>query len=135
MCYTYRMVRDSNNSTNTHMHFPELSLLDAFSGKWMGILLFTLPQKTMRHGELQRAIEGISQKVLTQKLRILERNGIVSRKVYPVVPPYVEYALTPLGTTLIKALTPIGNWARKHYVEAETARKQFDRLHSKRPAR
>lgn len=127
------MVRKSHNGVIAHTHSPEMSLLDTISGKWTGILVFTLAQKTMRHGELQRAIGGISQKVLTQTLRILERNGIVSRKVYPIIPPQVEYCLTPLGISLIKVLTPVGNWARKHHMEAEKARKQYDKgLHSKR---
>lgn len=105
---------------------PELFLLDAISGKWTVLIVYSLAKKTMRHSELRRSIGGISQKVLTQVLRILERNGIVHREVYPVVPPQVEYSLTPLGTSLVKALDAVGSWAKEHYIEANNARKQFD---------
>lgn len=79
----------------------------------------------MRHSELQRAIAGISQKVLTQTLRNLERNGIVARTVYPVVPPQVEYALTPLGKSLVGILSEVCMWAKSHYAEVEEARTKY----------
>ncbi len=84
-----------------------------------------LSGKTMRHGELQRAIGGISQKVLTDTLRDLERSGLVARKVYPVVPPHVEYSLTPLGKSLTKVLDRVCMWAREHYLEVGQAREQY----------
>ncbi len=80
----------------------------------------------MRHGELQRAVGGISQKVLTQTLRNLERNGAVARTVYPVVPPQVEYSLTPLGRSLVKVLDAVCEWAIEHNNEAQKARQQYD---------
>ena len=124
MCYTNQMV--PINIYDKDSGSPELHLIDAISGKWTVLIIYMLSEKTMRHSELQRAVGGISQKVLTQSLRNLERNGIVRRKVYPVVPPQVEYSLTPLGKTAVKTLSELCMWAKDHYAEAETARKQYD---------
>jgi DNA-binding HxlR family transcriptional regulator len=75
-----------------------------------------------RHGELRRGLEGISQKMLIQTLRDLERNGLVERKVYPVVPPKVEYSLTLLGRSLQPLLEAICQWSERHLEEVERAR-------------
>jgi DNA-binding HxlR family transcriptional regulator len=75
-----------------------------------------------RHGALRRRIDGISQKMLTQTLRSMEADGLVSRKVVDVIPPHVEYALTPLGRTLIDPLTAICRWAMDHLPELQEAR-------------
>ncbi len=104
---------------------PELDAIDAISGKWTVLIVHILSGKTMRHSELQRAVGGISQKVLTETLRELERNGIVARRVYPVVPPRVEYSLTPLGRSLTRVLDEVCLWARKHYLEVGQAREQY----------
>jgi len=107
---------------------PELLLIDSISGKWTVLAVYVLSEKTMRHGELQRALTGISQKVLTQMLRDLERNGIVARKVYPVVPPRVEYSLTPLGKSLVDTLSNVCIWAKNHYAEVEKARARYEKI-------
>ena len=78
----------------------------------------------MRHGELQRKIGGVSQKMLTQTLRSLERDGLVIRKIHPVVPPMVEYTLTPLGRTLIQPLEAVCAWAESHLPALLAARKK-----------
>src|SRR5207247_9586186 len=75
-----------------------------------------------RHGDLKRRIGGISQKMLTQTLRLLERDGLVRRSVYDVVPPRVEYALTPLGQTLLEPLRAICRWAENHLPQVKSAR-------------
>lgn len=105
---------------------PELHLIDAISGKWTVLVVYLLSDKTIRYGELRKLIGGISQKVLTQTLRGLERNGVVRRTVYPVVPPQVEYSLTRLGKSLIGVLTGVCMWAKTHYDEVELARKRYD---------
>ncbi len=105
---------------------PELFLIDAISGKWTVLVVHILAGGKMRHSQLQRTIGGISQKVLTQTLRNLERNGIVGRTVYPVVPPQVEYSLTRLGKTLVPVLSEVCEWARKHYREVQPVRAQFE---------
>lgn len=107
---------------------PELLVIDSISGKWTVLVVYILSEQTMRHGELLRAIKGISQKVLTHTLRQLERDGIIKRKVYPVVPPQVEYSLTPLGKTLVVLLSNLCLWAKKHYTDVKKARTQYDNV-------
>ena len=81
----------------------------------------------MRYNELQREVAGISQKMLTQTLRALEEDGVIARKVYPVIPPMVEYSLTPLGRTLVKPLHAICEWAEKHLPNIEAHQKRCRR--------
>jgi DNA-binding HxlR family transcriptional regulator len=97
-------------------------VLDRIADKWTALVIHALSNGTQRTGELRRAINGISQKMLTQTLRSLENDGLVERKVYPVVPPMVEYSLTPLGRTLTEPLEAICNWAEKHLPQLEAAR-------------
>ena len=104
-------------------------VLDVIADKWTMITVYTLAQGTKRFGQLQREIGGISQRMLTQTLRDLERDGVVKRTVYPVVPPKVDYSLTPLGETLIEALTAVCHWAEGHLSEVEAARACFRRDH------
>jgi DNA-binding HxlR family transcriptional regulator len=96
--------------------------LDRIADKWTALIIRLLAESTKRHSELRRGIGGISQKMLTQTLRSLERDGLVSRKVYPVVPPMVEYSLTPLGKSLTEPLEAICRWAEKHLPELQAAR-------------
>src|SRR5256886_13331306 len=84
----------------------------------------------MRYAELQRAIGGISQKMLTQALRSLERDGLVQRTVHPVVPPKVEYSLTRLGRTLIEPLHALCRWSEKHLAELQAKDRKSTRLNS-----
>lgn len=98
-------------------------LFEAISGKWSPLVVMALKDgEKKRHGELRRGLEGISQKMLIQTLRDLERNGLVERKVYPVVPPKVEYSLTPLGWSLQPLLEAICQWSERHLEEVERAR-------------
>lgn len=102
-------------------------VLDIIADKWTVLIIHSIAKGPMRHNELSRALGDISQKVLTQGLRKLERNGIVARTVYPVVPPKVEYALTTLGTSLVGVLSTLGVWAEKNFPEVINARKKFDK--------
>jgi DNA-binding HxlR family transcriptional regulator len=97
-------------------------VLDRIADKWTALVIHVLSNGTKRSGELRRAVTGISQKMLTQTLRSLEDDGLVARKVYPVVPPMVEYSLTPLGKTLTEPLDAICRWAEKHLAELESIR-------------
>lgn len=101
-------------------------MIDAISGKWTVLVVYVLSERTLRHSELQRVVGGVSQKVLTQTLRNLERHGVVKRTVYPVVPPQVEYSLTRLGKSLVGVLSGVCMWARDHYEEVDVARKRYD---------
>ena len=102
-------------------------MLDLLAEKWTTLVLYALAFGVKRHGELKREIQGISQKMLTRTLRNLERDGLVKRTVYHVVPPRVEYALTPLGETFSQLLKDICMWAETHYAEIEDARAGYDR--------
>ena len=97
-------------------------VLDRIADKWTALIIRVLSSGTKRHNELRRQISGISQKILTRTLRSLENDGIVTRKIYRVVPPMVEYSLTPLGRSLIEPLEAICRWAEKHLPELEAAR-------------
>jgi DNA-binding HxlR family transcriptional regulator len=91
--------------------------------------IYALTRGVKRSSELRRQIGGISQKMLTQTLRDLERDGLVEREVYPVVPPKVEYSLTPLGKSLKDPLQAICKWAEEHVHEMEAARASWSRRH------
>jgi DNA-binding HxlR family transcriptional regulator len=101
--------------------------LDLIADKWVVAALYVLSHGTKRYGELQREIGDISQRMLTRTLRDLERNGLVDRKVYPVVPPMVEYSLTPLGLTLNQVLKSLCDWSTENFERVEVARDEFDR--------
>lgn len=101
---------------------PTRRALGIISDKWTSLVIVLLAQGTRRFQQLRREIDGITQKMLTQTLRELERNGLVSRKVYAEVPPKVEYSLTPLGRTLIEPLAALHEWALAHVDELEKAR-------------
>lgn len=86
--------------------------LELIGGKWKGVILWHLTQKTLRFSQLKRRLPGITQKMLTQQLRELERDKLVHRKVYAEVPPRVEYSLTELGLTLQPILQEMCAWGR-----------------------
>lgn len=88
---------------------------EVIGGKWKAVILHELSDKTLRTGELRRQIPGISEKMLTQQLRELEADGVVSRHVYGEVPPRVEYVATEHGRALNKALGPIADWGAEHF--------------------
>ena len=96
--------------------------LERIADKWTCLIVYALLDGPRRHGELRRTIQGISQKMLTQTLRSLEADGLVARKVVDVIPPHVEYSLTPLGETLSEPLAGICRWAMDHLPEVRAAR-------------
>jgi DNA-binding HxlR family transcriptional regulator len=106
---------------------PSRQVLDLIADKWAAIAIYRLSKGTKRYNELQKEIGGISQKMLTQTLRNLERDGIVNRRVYPTIPPMVEYSLTLLGETLTEPLSQLCKWAEIHIPEVEKARERYDR--------
>jgi len=93
---------------------PVTTTLSVIGGKWKPIILYIIRDETKRFGEIKRLIPTITQKMLTQQLRELEKDGIVNRKVYPVVPPKVEYSLTDYGRTLIPILNAMAKWGVTH---------------------
>lgn len=102
-------------------------LLDRLADKWSLLVVELLGDRTRRFTELRREIDGISQRMLTLTVRQLERDGLVRRTVYPVVPPKVEYDLTPLGTSLLEMIQPLVAWTRAHRDEIASARSAYDR--------
>lgn len=93
---------------------PAEVTLAVIGGRWKVLILYQLFQGVRRFSELQRALGGVTQKVLTQQLRELERDGIVQRTVYPQVPPKVDYRLTPLGETLRPVIGAMCRWGARH---------------------
>ena len=112
---------------------PSRRVLDLIADKWTALVLHALAQGTMRHHELLHRIEGISQKMLIQTLRNLERNGMVERRVYPEVPPRVEYQLTSLGVSLQQTVSRLCDWAMAHLHEVKEAQERYQSEHSKEP--
>ncbi|HTX05368.1 MAG TPA: helix-turn-helix domain-containing protein [Steroidobacteraceae bacterium] len=107
---------------------PKISQVLARVGeKWSVLIIIMLAERSRRFSELKRAIGGVSQRMLTLSLRGLERDGLVKRTVFPVVPPRVEYELTPLGQSLRVPVSALGEWARGHLAEIDAAREAFDR--------
>jgi DNA-binding HxlR family transcriptional regulator len=100
--------------------------LELIADQWTMLVVVALGEETKRFSWLHAHIAGISKKMLTQTLRGLERNGLVKRVVYPVIPPMVEYSLTPLGRTLIKPIYALRDWSEEYIEEVEQARTAYD---------
>jgi DNA-binding HxlR family transcriptional regulator len=100
--------------------------LELIADQWTMLVIVTLVGETKRFSQLHAQIEGISKKMLTQTLRGLERNGLVKRVVYPVIPPMVEYSLTPLGLTLSGPIWAIRDWSEQYIEEVERVRAEND---------
>lgn len=112
-------------------HSPERCLavrevLNRVGDKWSVLIVSLLGEQPRRFNELRRMIQGISQRMLTLTLRGLERDGLVSRTIFPTIPPRVEYALTPLGRTLLAPVQALAEWAEVHRLEIQEARNVFD---------
>ncbi|MFD1536397.1 winged helix-turn-helix transcriptional regulator [Nonomuraea guangzhouensis] len=106
-----------------------LRILSLVGDKWSLLIIGTLRDRTLRFGELQRAVTGISQRMLTLTLRQLERDGLVSRTVHASVPPRVDYALTELGVTLLAPVTALGSWAATHRRTISENRRRYETDH------
>ncbi|WP_220195188.1 winged helix-turn-helix transcriptional regulator [Ktedonospora formicarum] len=106
-------------------------VLDLIADKWTALIFALLEKQPTRFNELQRAIEGISHKMLTQTLRNLERRGIVERTITPTIPPAVEYSLSPLGTTLIPLMAALRQWAEEHMETVEQALQAYEEKEEK----
>jgi DNA-binding HxlR family transcriptional regulator len=113
-----------------HLHGADChkisQLLSRVGDKWSVMIIMILSGGTHRFSDMKRAIKGISQRMLTLCLRSLERDGLVKRTVFPVVPPRVEYELTPLGRSLTEPVIALGIWARDHVAQIDAARAAFD---------
>ncbi|GAA4214776.1 winged helix-turn-helix transcriptional regulator [Actinocatenispora rupis] len=106
---------------------PSRQLLDTVADKWVTLVLTALADTPLRYSELSRRIAGVSQKMLTQTLRTLERDGLVDRAVTATVPVRVDYTLTPLGESLVTVMAGVKTWAEAHMPEVQRARRRYDR--------
>lgn len=105
---------------------PTRHVMATIGDKWAGLVVNALADGPRRHGQLRARIAGASQKMLTQTLRTLERDGLVTRTVTPSVPVRVDYELTGLGLTLLPVLAAVKQWSEAHFPEIETARAAYD---------
>ena len=105
---------------------PTRQVVNRIGDRWSLLVLYALEGGTLRFQELRRAVDGVSQKMLTQTLRLLERDGLVRREVFPSVPPRVEYSLTPLGQSLSGRVAAIREWAYDNMEAIVSARDEFD---------
>jgi DNA-binding HxlR family transcriptional regulator len=103
------------------------TVLDRIGDKWSLQVIYLLGSGTRRFSDMRRTIDGISQRMLTVTLRGLERDGLVIRTVHPTVPPRVDYALTPLGRTLLHTAGALIDWANDHVAEIDAAQAAYDR--------
>ena len=103
--------------------YPSRLDLDLIADEWRPIVLYILGQGTKRYSNLQRQLPGVSKKMLTQTLRRLEQDGLLTRKVFPVVPPRVEYNLTRLGQTFLEPVAALCAWANNHKTELNVVRR------------
>lgn len=108
-------------------HCPTRQVLDWIADKWTVLIIRRLSDGTLRFAQLRRAVDGISQKVLTNTLRSLERDGMVTRRIYASVPPKVEYSLTGLGRSLCGLVEGICSWAEANIQRVQEAREEYDR--------
>ena len=106
---------------------PLTNLVDMIGGRWKVLALWRLRDGKMRFGELRRSLPGVTQKMLTQQLRQLEADGLISRKIYPEVPPRVEYQLTKTGEELGELLIDLSEWAIEHMPKLEAGRNRKKR--------
>lgn len=105
---------------------PTRLVLDRVADKWVVLILVRLSQGPLRFNELRRVVEGVSQKVLSQTLKKLERDGLVQRKVFATVPVTVEYAITPLGSTLADSIGVLAQWAEANIGAVLAAQAHYD---------
>ena len=113
------MTKSSQTCVTSYFSCGLEATLHIISGKWKPLVLFFLRDGSKRYGELKRAVQGVSDKVLIQQLKDLEAHGVVVRNDYREVPPRVDYALTPLGRSLADAIVPLCAWGTENMAEVE----------------
>jgi DNA-binding HxlR family transcriptional regulator len=113
---------------------PTRQILDRIGDKWAVLILILIRDEPMRFNALRRTIEGISQKMLSQVLKSLERDGLIKRRAFATVPVTVEYSITPLGATLAKAVDHLRDWAEENLKEVLAAQRRYDAQKSSKAA-
>ncbi|MER7684508.1 helix-turn-helix domain-containing protein [Streptomyces sp. NPDC097610] len=120
-------VQAAQNGEHDAAACTVLQVLERVSGKWAIGILLECAHGPRRFTELERAVKGISRRMLTLTLRNLERDGLLTRTVYPTVPPKVEYMATPMALELYESLVSLASWAERHRSEIADARSEYDR--------
>ena len=128
---TRRRTQEGTSVLPRNLHEPEdcravSEVLSRVGDKWTVLVVWTLGDGSKRFNELRKALGSISQRMLTLTLRALERDGLVTRTVFPTIPPRVDYELTELGRSLLDPVSELGSWARKNRRAIENARHRFD---------
>src|ERR1700716_4503072 len=128
---TAETAQVGTTSTPSTLHVPDdcravSEVLARVGDKWTVLVVSTLGDGPKRFNELRRALGSISQRMLTLTLRGLERDGLVTRTIFPTIPPRVDYELTKLGRYLLEPVSRLGKWAYEHQAEIERARAKFD---------
>jgi DNA-binding HxlR family transcriptional regulator len=127
----YRQTQEGTSLIPANLHEREdcravSEVLARVGGKWTVLVVTVLGEGPKRFNELRRSLGSISQRMLTLTLRGLERDGLVTRSVFPTVPPRVDYELTDLGRSLLVPVSRLGTWARQNRAAIQQARRQFD---------
>lgn len=135
---TSRNTQEGTSPTPGNLHVPEdcravSEVLSRVGDKWTVLVVSTLGNGPKRFNELRKALGSISQRMLTLTLRALERDGLVTRTVFPTVPPRVDYELTRLGRSLLEPVSELGLWARNNRATIAEARRKFDTGGIRRP--
>jgi len=115
------------------VHCPVRDVLDRIGDKWSMLMIMALATRPHRFSELHRAVHDISKRMLTQTLRDLERDGLITRHVFPTKPPAVEYRLAPLGLSLLDPMASLIDWADRRHGDIHAARARFDGAHGDAP--
>jgi DNA-binding HxlR family transcriptional regulator len=128
---TKKHAQEGTQPIPGNLHVPEdcravSEVLSRVGDKWTVLVVSTLGDGPKRFNELRKALGSISQRMLTLTLRALERDGLVTRTVFPTIPPRVDYELTRLGRSLLDPVSELGLWARKNRTAIQDARRRFD---------
>ncbi|MFJ1750510.1 winged helix-turn-helix transcriptional regulator [Streptomyces sp. NPDC088116] len=122
-----KQIKDSPDDADlTRSDSLAREIFSEIANKWAFLIIESLGERTLRFSELRNKVEGISHKMLTQNLRMLERNGLVERKVHPTVPPRVEYTLTEAGRALRATVDGMCAWTQRYFGHIEASRHRFD---------
>jgi DNA-binding HxlR family transcriptional regulator len=130
---TAKNTQEGTRAIQGNLHVPEdcrvaSEILARVGDKWTVLVVSTLGDGPKRFNELRRALGSISQRMLTLTLRALERDGLVTRTVFPTIPPRVDYELTKLGRSLLEPVSALGSWAIKNRPAIQNARQRFDAI-------
>jgi DNA-binding HxlR family transcriptional regulator len=137
---TERRRQEGTTVLPGHLHVPEecravSEVLARIGDKWTVLVVSVLGDGPKRFNEIRRSLGSISQRMLTLTLRALERDGLVTRTVFPTIPPRVDYELTVLGRSLLSTVGALGDWARRNRAKIEEARRRFDASETGEPRR